>query len=185
MKLQRHQFCDATVQQRIPQRFAAASLKHADRRRGCPLQGLYSAAIRCGLIEAASPAPRAPTSSTRIPQRFAAASLKHVCYCRTPIRRSSIPQRFAAASLKRHRLCQVVPQDVRIPQRFAAASLKRGLRVTCMVMPCAYSAAIRCGLIEAGTLIAPSQLGQSCIPQRFAAASLKPDAMAAVAAVRP
>ncbi len=59
----------------IPQRFAAASLKPRQSSRASVRLSLYSAAIRCGLIEAAA-ASVSSAPSAGIPQRFAAASLK-------------------------------------------------------------------------------------------------------------
>ncbi len=159
---------------------------------------MYSAAIRCGLIEACRPAVGRSDQHRRIPQRFAAASLKpHLLLSRAATCRARIPQRFAAASLKRERfrprlgICRSIPQRFaaaslkqrlhlrqcalsgRIPQRFAAASLKQPCVVPRPHIGEVYSAAIRCGLIEARSSARPAPARTSCIPQRFAAASLK------------
>ena len=83
------------------------------------------------------------------PQRYAAASLKpHAGWLRG-CRAGGFPQRYAAASLKLGFFIHFNLDIARFPQRYAAASLKRvafSLSLRCMFW---FSAALRCGLIEA------------------------------------
>ncbi len=61
---------------------------------------MFSAALRCGLIEAFRYGP--PGGSVRgFPQHYAAASLKPFIYPRAARPNLSFPQHYAAASLKR------------------------------------------------------------------------------------
>ncbi len=162
-------------------------------------RGWYSAAIRCGLIEAAGIRSALYSAETCIPQRFAAASLKQQSPCRHHVAPSCIPQRFAAASLllkfglrcddaraqySAAIRCGLIEATPIFP--LGASSLSYSAAIRCGLiearlavhesnMPAsAYSAAIRCGLIEAMGLTASVASSFMGIPQRFAAASLKP-----------
>ncbi len=86
----------------------------------------------------------------------------------------SYPQHYAAASLKQVGAEQ--PQGVRVgyPQHYAAASLKQCRLIKHRSRRCWLSAALRCGLIEAGSNGGTINVVLSCYPQHYAAASLKP-----------
>ena len=87
---------------------------------------MFSAALRCGLIEAALQSVALDISALRFPQHYAAASLK----------RSNL------LGSRRRRV-------FRFPQHYAAASLKRLIDVSDSPVLRMFSAALRCGLIEA------------------------------------
>ena len=133
----------------------------------------FSAALRCGLIEASVGNSCSPTRSGRFPQHYAAASLKHLTGARIRTPLESFPQHYAAASLKQPGPAARRRYASRFPQHYAAASLKLVLgrdideRPVCFPQHYAaaslklvrsppgacgsqwFSAALRCGLIEA------------------------------------
>ena len=109
----------------------------------------YSAAIRCGLIEAGSAKPTAKTCASYSAAIRCGLIEARIAATWSRGRRRSIPQRFAAASLKQVSALRTAFDVIRIPQRFAAASLKLVRLGQLLVDHVAYSAAIRCGLIEA------------------------------------
>ncbi len=157
---------------RFPQHYAAASLKRGVEVVALWLLRLFSAALRCGLIEA--PAERSatppafafsaalrcglieagkcqchPVRDARFPQHYAAASLKHWCISITLVMAGRFPQHYAAASLKPIWCEFNHPRLKCFPQHYAAASLKLP-RDGWLPTPCGrFSAALRCGLIEA------------------------------------
>ena len=59
------------------------------------------------------------------------------------------PQHYAAASLKQSALLSNERRKVGFPQHYAAASLKLGRQAHNMAREHPFSAALRCGLIEA------------------------------------
>ncbi len=132
---------------------------------------MYSAAIRCGLIEALSIA-----LNTICPNTYSAAIRCGLIEATLERGFNSpphgIPQRFAAASLKQHIGIAARQFGQSIPQRFAAASFQQLAGQGEVAAIGRYSAAIRCGLIEAATSRTDGG-ARPCIPQRFAAASLK------------
>ena len=108
----------------------------------------FSAALRCGLIEAARARSDCP-DQWRFPQHYAAASLKQEVDGHDLTLGQRFPQHYAAASLK---LSDVHAQERwrgRFPQHYAAASLKLHRPTVARLLRAAFSAALRCGLIEA------------------------------------
>ncbi len=59
------------------------------------------------------------------------------------------PQHYAAASLKLLGVCSTARMPGGFPQHYAAASLKLGVLVVMISVLLSFSAALRCGLIEA------------------------------------
>ncbi len=109
----------------------------------------------------------------RFPQHYAAASLKHLYTHGRQLWVVSFPQHYAAASLK-----LFVPVSAgRAPYWFSAA-LRCGL-IEAYFLKCFYwpewlfSAALRCGLIEASRPEL-NDASRDGFPQHYAAASLKP-----------
>ena len=156
----------------------------------------FSAALRCGLIEAflfsvrrvaglyfpqryaaasLKPAllPNNLASVTYFPQRYAAASLKHNNGNYTPENCRYFPQRYAAASLKPVHHHKHIMHKKDFPQRYAAASLKLIFLAQEIDPPYAFSEALRFGLIEA-VLVVAAPTPVSYFPKRYASASLKP-----------
>ncbi len=108
----------------FPQHYAAASLKPCRFTSGGWGERMFSAALRCGLIEALQ-CPAEPLQFFRFPQHYAAASLKH----RLRANANSEHSGFSAALR-----CGLIEA--------ASATRVHSLQRR-------FSAALRCGLIEA------------------------------------
>ena len=198
MKRQSHERSDRCTP-RFPQHYAAASLKLVPSNERLRQGVQFSAALRCGLIEASVTTIAPCTFIGRFPQHYAAASLKLTRGVKAGLESLSFPQHYAAASLKRRVImsttqgcgsfsaalrCGLIEASLgamvstawrrSFPQHYAAASLKRGVSHTTFDTLAQFSAALRCGLIEArkGWIGNPSL--PRGFPQHYAAASLKP-----------
>ena len=112
----------------FPQHYAAASLKPAVHDRLHIVGRVFSAALRCGLIEA---------NRGRNPSR-------PICGFSAALRCGLIEASQCRATGSGNTRS--------FPQHYAAASLKLGSRWSFYAPPCSFSAALRCGLIEATPL---------------------------------
>ena len=83
------------------------------------------------------------------PQHYAAASLKPLSAGCIQIDISRFPQHYAAASLKLKTPGSSSNLFSRFPQHYAAASLKQRGPLLTQKITGGFSAALRCGLIEA------------------------------------
>ena len=109
---------------RFPQHYAAASLKPSASARSPDKQKSFSAALRCGLIEASAGSAPALRYAAGFPQHYAAASLKPPSFLWGTRRRRRFPQHYAAASLKPVVGVHPLNYVCGFPQHYAAASLK-------------------------------------------------------------